>query len=70
MIADLNLPAAQATVDECRKVATNSRFAVKAVEADVSSEESVEKLTAAMVEAFGRIDYCVNGAGVRNPVAP
>lgn len=64
MIADLNLEAARNVVAECQAVATNSQFRTEAVQVDITREDSVRNLVDRMVQVFGRIDYCVNCAGV------
>ena len=65
VVADINLETAQQTVKECRIVATDSEFRAEPVYVDVTSEDSVREATRYMIELFGRIDYCINGAGVR-----
>ena len=64
MVADLAIDTARDTVAECQTVATNPQFQGKAVLVDVTREDSVRRLFSEMVSAFGRIDYCVNCAGV------
>ena len=39
-------------------------------EGDVSVREQVEAFFAKAVERFGRVDICVNNAGIGNPPAP
>ena len=41
-----------------------------AVSVDVSDAESAAAMAATVVEAFGRIDVLVNGAGIAGPTAP
>ena len=64
MVADILLDAARDTVSECQAVATNKSFQGKAFPVDVTQEDSVRSLFNEMTSAFGRIDYCVNCAGV------
>ncbi|PHH80581.1 hypothetical protein CDD80_840 [Ophiocordyceps camponoti-rufipedis] len=64
VVADRDGEAASRVAAECESVASASGFRVEAVEMDVSSEESVQAVTENMVRALGRIDYCVNCAGV------
>lgn len=64
LVADLDLDAAAKTAEESKAVATNPDFIVKAVHIDVTMPDSVRDATSTMVDTFGRIDYCVNGAGV------
>ena len=67
MIADLALDAAKNVVAECQAVASNSQMRTEAVQVDVTREDSVRNLVKRMVNGFGRIDYCVNCAGVSSP---
>lgn len=64
MVADLSLDAARNTLAECEAVATNAQFRGQIIEVDVTQEESVSHLFGEAAKAFGRIDYCVNSAGV------
>lgn len=64
LIADMNVEAAGRVIAECKSVATASNFRAEAIQIDISQEESVAKATSYMVETFGRIDYCINCAGV------
>ncbi|KAI1769736.1 hypothetical protein F4818DRAFT_315515 [Hypoxylon cercidicola] len=64
LVADLNLETAKQTVAEANTVATNSAFRAEAIQMDVSVEESVKHGVEHMVKSFGRIDYCVNSAGI------
>jgi len=64
MVADLDADAASNVAAECRAVAINVEFRVEQVHVDVTLEASVQHATAQTVQAFGRIDYCVNCAGV------
>ncbi|KAF7960446.1 hypothetical protein EAE96_000127 [Botrytis aclada] len=64
MIGDLNLDAAAETVTECQAVATHPHFQAKAVLVDVTNEDSVRDLFWEAVSEFGRVDFCVNCAGI------
>ncbi|KAH9907514.1 NAD(P)-binding protein [Xylariomycetidae sp. FL2044] len=64
MVADLDLEAAQKAATESKGVATNPEYRVEVVHVDVTSEASVKTATENMVQSFGRIDYCVNSAGI------
>ncbi|MBO4885465.1 MAG: SDR family oxidoreductase [Clostridia bacterium] len=57
VIADMNLPGAQAVADELGENAM-------AVEVNVTSEESVAAMVQKTVEAFGGLDIMVSNAGV------
>ncbi|KAI9146992.1 Short-chain dehydrogenase srdC [Paramyrothecium foliicola] len=65
VVVDINHDAAEDTSQECRNVARNKKFISTSSQVDVSSLQGVEK---AVHEASGflggRIDYCVNCAGI------
>jgi 3-hydroxybutyrate dehydrogenase len=61
VIADLMLPAAQATVAEFEA----KGFTALAVAMDVSNEEAVEAGVAAVIAAYGKIDVLVSNAGIQ-----
>lgn len=63
-MADIDLEAAQAVVALCRGQTTNQDFKAEAIEIDVTNEHSVKQATASSLAFLGRIDYCVNCAGV------
>lgn len=64
VVADLAIDAARNTVAECHTVATNPQFRSKVVLVNVTREDSVRSLFSETISAVGRIDYCVNSAGV------
>ncbi|KAL4957400.1 hypothetical protein BDW69DRAFT_200982 [Aspergillus filifer] len=64
LVADINTAAAAETADLCRGVTTNPDFRVEAVHIDITNEESVRNAAALTVKTFGRMDYCVNCAGI------
>ena len=64
LIADVNLDAARIVAVECMAASTATNFRAEALHIDITKEESVETAMKHMVETFGRIDYCVNCAGV------
>ncbi|KAH9894726.1 NAD(P)-binding protein [Xylariomycetidae sp. FL2044] len=64
LVTDLNLDAAQAVASECKAAATNPIFRTEAIHANVTVEQSVRGATVHAVQSFGRVDYCVNCAGV------
>ncbi|KAG9231660.1 hypothetical protein BJ875DRAFT_429301 [Amylocarpus encephaloides] len=63
-LADINTESLQSVVKECQAQATNPAFQAEAVVVDVTSAASVEAAFHHAVSAFGRIDYCVNSAGI------
>ncbi|KAI1499773.1 NAD(P)-binding protein [Biscogniauxia marginata] len=64
MVADINIEAAQSTVTESKAVALNAAFRAEAIPIDITLEESIKATIVHAVQRFGRIDYCVNSAGV------
>jgi len=66
MLVDLN----PAGLEETAAQVKDEGAAVETFEADVSVTEQVEAFFAKTVERFGRIDICVNNAGIGNPPAP
>lgn len=60
MVADINLEAAQQTVDEI----VNNGGKSHAIKADVSQVADAEETVAQTVEAFGRLDILVNNAAI------
>ncbi|KAI3317928.1 hypothetical protein HD806DRAFT_513701 [Xylariaceae sp. AK1471] len=69
MVADLQLSSAEKVVAEITSLATASNFRAQAIEVDVTLETSVESAVQQAVRSFGRIDYCINSAGIGVQVA-
>jgi NAD(P)-dependent dehydrogenase (short-subunit alcohol dehydrogenase family) len=63
-IADLDIAAAKDALNECQTMATNPRFQGSSFSIDVTKEDSVRSLFSDVTRVFGRLDYCVNCAGV------
>ena len=64
VLADRNHDAALEAAHESELVATNPAYKAVAIAVDVSDGASVDEMVKAAVQAFGRIDYSVNSAGV------
>lgn len=64
MIADLDVEAAKRVATETKAVAKNPSLRVEAFQVDVASEDSVNIALEHWGKAFGRLDYCVNCAGI------
>ena len=60
VVADVDMPSAQATVEQI--VAAGGQ--AEALQVDVSVSADVERMVATTVERFGRLDVLVNNAGV------
>lgn len=64
VVADIDLGAAKCLAAECMNAAANGDIQVEAAEIDVTLEDSVSNATSFASRTLGRIDYCVNSAGV------
>ncbi|KAF9878626.1 hypothetical protein CkaCkLH20_04118 [Colletotrichum karsti] len=64
VLADLDHAAARAVAGEAAAVAKDPGFQIHSRPIDVRSEESVEQVIRDVVSLFGRLDYCVNCAGI------
>lgn len=65
LFADVSADAAAKAADESKKFATNQAYKALSTEVDVTNVESVQKMVDLAMKEFGRIDYCINAAGVR-----
>lgn len=65
-VADFNLEGAKETVAQLEAAGARGL----AVHVDVADAASVEAMVKATVEAFGRLDYLVNNAGISAAAAP
>jgi len=63
-LGDINSESAQKVVQECQAIATNPDFTAQGIHIDVTLEDSVRTAMRHAVSTFGRIDHCVNSAGV------
>ncbi|KAF7863840.1 hypothetical protein EAF04_006805 [Stromatinia cepivora] len=68
-LADINFEATQAVVKECHSLSTNPEFRAEGVVVDITLEDSVKAAMNHAVSTFGRIDYCVNSAGMGVKIA-
>jgi hypothetical protein len=66
LVADLDHAAACRVAEECQAMASSVDFQAMATQVDVCSEQSVGQATSMATHVFGRIDYCVNSAGISN----
>ncbi|KAI0116550.1 hypothetical protein GGR51DRAFT_546056 [Nemania sp. FL0031] len=64
MIAEIDLTAAKCVATTCLASAATPNFRVDVTHMDVTSEESVKNAAKHTLDVFGRIDYCVNNAGI------
>ncbi|KKK22250.1 hypothetical protein P175DRAFT_0516826 [Aspergillus ochraceoroseus IBT 24754] len=63
VLADIDYDAALDAAQESETVATNPAFKALPVRVDVTDPKSVDSMVKRTARMFGRIDYCVNGAG-------
>jgi NAD(P)-dependent dehydrogenase (short-subunit alcohol dehydrogenase family) len=63
-VLDLRLPKAEAVANELRNEGHEDAVALQI---DVTRKESHEEALAAVLEALGRVDIVVNGAGINGP---
>jgi len=66
VFADKNKETAKSSSEESKKYATNREYCTSTFTMNVTDEESVQNMVDFVIEKFGRIDYCVNGAGIDN----
>ncbi|KAI0427504.1 NAD(P)-binding protein [Xylaria sp. FL1042] len=64
VVADINKAAALIVASECKAAAANPSIRAEALEIDVTQEDSVKRCMETARSLFGRIDYCVNSAGI------
>ncbi|KAK7740883.1 hypothetical protein SLS62_010941 [Diatrype stigma] len=68
LIADIDLEAAKSAASEIvaasKQPGFRAELRVETVFVDITAQQSVESAFEKMVDTFGRIDYCVNCAGV------
>lgn len=69
MFCDTNYALAKAAAQQSIKYATAPIYDADAVEIDVTKPELVQYMVDYTIEKFGRIDYCVNAAGVCLPLS-
>src|SRR5260370_10031190 len=66
VVCDITSPGARETVDLIESAEGEARF----IKADVADEEQVELLVDRTVDAFGRLDFAHNNAGIGAAMAP
>ncbi|PQE34037.1 Short-chain dehydrogenase reductase SDR protein [Rutstroemia sp. NJR-2017a WRK4] len=64
LFADIDENTATEAANESRNLAQNPSYQAYSIKVDVSDEASVVSMVNFAVEKFGKIDYCVNSAGV------
>jgi NAD(P)-dependent dehydrogenase (short-subunit alcohol dehydrogenase family) len=64
VFADLNEESAISTAEESKQYASNKNYRAASIKADVTKADEVQNMVDFVVREFGRLDYCVNSAGV------
>lgn len=64
MLADIDYKAATKTAEDSKALATDGDYRSLATKVDVVDAESVQGMVDLAIREFGRIDYCINAAGV------
>jgi NAD(P)-dependent dehydrogenase (short-subunit alcohol dehydrogenase family) len=64
VFADLNEESAISTAEESKQYASNTNYKAAGIKVDVTKADEVQNMVDFVVREFGRLDYCVNSAGV------
>lgn len=64
LVADIDPRLAADVAAECTALAVNDGFHAEAIQVDITIESAVQALFRRMTDIFGRIDYCINSAGI------
>ncbi|KAF4629744.1 hypothetical protein G7Y89_g8398 [Cudoniella acicularis] len=64
LLADIDESNALVAAEDSKKLAVDPAYRAIAIHVDVTNADSVNSMVAYAVKEFGRIDYCVNSAGV------
>ncbi|THC91028.1 hypothetical protein EYZ11_009510 [Aspergillus tanneri] len=68
IFADMNEETAKLSAEESKKYASNKDYTATTFTVNVTDAKGVQDMVDFVIEKFGRLDYCVNGAGVDNGV--
>lgn len=66
VVADINLQRVQETSEKSKQYAKHPDYRTLGVMVDVTDSASVQGMVDVAMKEFGRIDYSVNSAGVRD----
>ncbi|OOG00406.1 hypothetical protein ASPCADRAFT_136035, partial [Aspergillus carbonarius ITEM 5010] len=66
IFADMNEETAKASAEESKQYATHNEYEAVHFTVNVTDEQGVQDMVDFVIEKFGRMDYCVNGAGIDN----
>lgn len=65
VFVDMNEETAKQSAEESRKYASNKDYTATTFTVNVTDKQGVQDMVDFVVNTFGQLDYCVNGAGVR-----
>ncbi len=65
LFADIKETEAKDAAEASKALATNQGYRAFGVKVDITDTASVQSMVDYAVKKFGRVDYCVNSAGVR-----
>ena len=64
LFADIDAVASAKAAEESKEIATNPTYRALSTKVDVADARSIQHMVDLAVKEFGRIDYCINAAGV------
>ncbi|EMR70339.1 putative short-chain dehydrogenase reductase family protein [Eutypa lata UCREL1] len=64
LLADIEYEAATKAAEASKSLATDTDYRSLAIKVDVVDAQSVQRMVDLAIKEFGRIDYCINAAGV------
>ncbi|KAF2801086.1 oxidoreductase [Melanomma pulvis-pyrius CBS 109.77] len=68
VFADMDEETARASSEESKNYASSKDYQTTTFKMNVEDDKSVQDMVDFVVKEYGRLDYCVNGAGVDNGV--
>ncbi|KAI9046257.1 SDR family NAD(P)-dependent oxidoreductase [Aspergillus affinis] len=68
VFADMNEETAEQSAEESKKYASNKDYTATTFTVNVTDAQDVQEMVDFVVNTFGRLDYCVNGAGIDNGI--
>lgn len=66
----MNEETAKKSSEESKDFATNEKYKTSVFKMNVQDAQSVQDMVDYVVKQYGRLDYCVNGAGVTSLYDP
>ncbi|PLB50192.1 oxidoreductase [Aspergillus steynii IBT 23096] len=68
VFADINEETAKESAEQSKQYVSNKDYQATFFKVNVIDEKRVQEMVDFVVQEFGRLDYCVNGAGIDNGV--